>query len=73
MEIRERFKNVGQHLVGCCGAVACIVSRTGRLLAPFSAYPGEEEIVLLPGIVLLPVLSYRSDTAGVDVVVLEAP
>ncbi|WP_166784038.1 hypothetical protein [Cryobacterium suzukii] len=52
-------------------AVACVVSRTGRLLAPFSAFPAEEEIVLLPGIVLLPVLSYRSDAAGVDVVVLE--
>ncbi|GAB3127775.1 hypothetical protein GCM10027056_27860 [Glaciibacter psychrotolerans] len=51
--------------------VACIVTRTGRDIGPLSAHPAEEETVLLPGIVLLPVMSGRHDALGIDFVVWE--
>jgi hypothetical protein len=51
--------------------IACIVTLTGRDIGPLSAHPAEEETVLLPGIVLLPIMSVRHETLGMNVLVFE--
>lgn len=52
-------------------AVLAIVSRTGRDLTPLSAQASDAEVVLLPGVTLVPVPSPEGNVEGLRVQVLE--
>lgn len=51
--------------------LAAIITRTGRLIAPLSAHPSEQEIALLPGILLLPIGTLAVPGLAAEVVILE--
>jgi hypothetical protein len=53
--------------------VAAIASVSGRLIAPLSSHPDEQELVLLPGTVLLPVGTVAVDGLAKEVVLLTEP
>lgn len=51
--------------------VLAIANKTGRSIGPLSAHPAEQEVVMLPGITLVKVLSFTHELSGISVSLFE--